>query len=547
MRYVTNAYFAYVKNERIGATVAWSALLIGLIMGSSCRKDNDPPQWDVDVLAPLVRSTLTVRDIVPDSLISLDNNDAITILYSSELFAIRADTVFLIPDTGFAYSFVLPTTNPVNIPAGTLFFDQNDVTTFDLGDILLTEMRAASGEVELTVRNGIPGDVIGTVILPQGTLNGIPLSMSVPAAAGSSGLPTLATGQASLTGYRFDLRGPFFNQVNTLAINVQGRMDPAGSGALVTDQDSMFATVTYSNIVPSYARGYFGQRTIEVGPSTDDLDLFDEIVAGTFDLDAVTARVVIRNGVGVDAQLWLDQVQGENTGTGQIVDLVHPVFNAPINLNRAQDMGTYAEASSYPVTLTESNSTLAEFIEAMPDKIHYTARMDMNPLGNISNGNDFFYGGSEFRADLELEVPLRAIASGITLQNTFDVDLPGSSEAHAFQYGDLKLFALNGFPLAAEIILDIVDQNGTVLRNIPVQGTVDPGILGPDQLVQTRVNSVLTATLSSGDVDLLYQNTRVRLTVVFGTDPSGQHLTILDSYAIELQITVDGNFIVNGE
>ena len=292
MRYVTNAYFAYVKNDRIGARVAWSALLIGLIMGSSCRKDNDPPQWDVDVLAPLVRSTLTVRDIVPDSLISLDNNDAITILYSSELFAIRADTVFIIPDTSFAYSFVLPTTNPVNIPAGTLFFNQNDVTTFDLGDILLTEMRAGSGEVELTVRNGIPGDVIGTVILPQGTLNGTPLNMSVPAAAGTTSLPTLATGQASLVGYSFDLRGPFFNQVNTLAINVQGRMDPAGSGGLVTDQDSMFATVTYSNIIPSYARGYFGQRTIEVGPSTDDLDLFDEIVAGTFDLDAVTARVI---------------------------------------------------------------------------------------------------------------------------------------------------------------------------------------------------------------------------------------------------------------
>jgi hypothetical protein len=297
---------------------------------------------------------------------------------------------------------------------------------------------------------------------------------------------------------------------------------------------------------PRYAKGYFGSRVVNIGPDTSELGLFDAIIDGTLDLDEATLRLRLENGFGADIQIALQDVTAMNTRTGAVVDLQHAILPGPINLNRALDQGNAPSASVYQNTLNNGNSNIDQFLENLPDRLAYRMQLRLNPLGDISNGNDFLYAQSELKASMELEVPLRIMASGLTLETYSTPELPGTAAGHALNDGTLTLYATNGFPLSAGLQLAIVDAEGTVLSEIPVSGSVPSAPLGPGGIVSSPSTGTLSVHLSAEQVDLLYANTRLRSRVVFSTSSATQHLRLLDRYAFDLQITAAFNYLVNG-
>ena len=62
-----------------------------------------------------------------------------------------------------------------------------------------------------------------------------------------------------------------------------------------------------------------------------------------------------------------------------------------------------------------------------------------------------------------------------------------------------------------------------------------------------RDSSVLIAELDSDLVNILYSGARLRSSVAFTTADQTQHLRILDSYTMELQVTLAANYVVNGD
>jgi hypothetical protein len=261
----------------------------------------------------------------------------------------------------------------------------------------------------------------------------------------------------------------------------------------------------------------------------------------------VTLRLRVENGIGMDIQIALDQFQAVNTRTGATVDLTHSILNGPINLNRALDQGNGPLPSFYENILDNSDSNIDEFLEVLPDEVRYDIELRLNPLGDISNGNDFLYYESRLRADLELEVPLNIIASDLTLESLVTPTLPGTAEGHALQSGELMLFGSNGFPFSAQLELAIVDGNGEVLSTIPVNGVLVPGILGPDRTVIASVDSRTSAWISAGQMDLLYGGNKLRVRAAFNTSDQLEHLRILERYRLDLQITARANYVVNGD
>ncbi len=521
-------------------------LLTGLVMlHSGCRKESPEARWDVDLLLPLVTTTLTIQDLVADSLIMTGPGGEITLLYRSELFNVDLDTVLNAPDTSFFYSFALPVPGPLNFAPGANFYGENDVNRFDLDDLELRYLELREGVLELDLRNHLPSAVIGTFSLPGASLANGPAILTQFVAAGTQSDPALGSVQTSLAGAIFDLRGPDFNDVNTLATDISAQLDPNGNGATLTNLDSLIARATYRGLVPQYARGYFGNRIVEVEETENDLDLFNNIVGGTLDLDQVTMRLKVINGLGMDIQVFLDHLSAINSRTGNTVDLTNVILDGPINLGRAIDLGNGFQATELLRVLDNSNSNLDLFLENLPDKVSYAMELRLNPLGDISNGNDFLYYESELRADLELEIPLRVIANDLTLRTTVVPDLPGSADGHGLQSGRLRIFATNGFPFSAELQLAIVDNEDEVLSLIPVEGIVSSGVLGANGFVQLPVDSRSTASLSEDQVDLLYNGGRFRIDAVFNTADQTQHLQLLDSYELDLQVTLGANYIVN--
>ena len=524
-----------------------ACLLLMLIPLVSCRKEGPASRWDVDVLAPLVSTRFTIRDLLADSLLATDAGGRITLVYASELFSVDLDSVLGAPDTNFVYRYGLPTPGPLFFPAGLEVLDIEDISRFDLDNVVLREIILREGTLRIHTTNMVASPLQGSFQLISATFPSGQSTILTNVGAGTPASPATSLTIRDLAGTRFDLRGPGLNSVNTLYSIISSRLDPAGPGATVTDQDSILIDVSYSGLVPAYAKGFFGQRSVEQEGEDLPLDLFKNIVAGSLDLDRVSLKLNVENGVGIDIQVAINSFQAVNSRTGVTVDLSHAILNGPINLNRAIDLGTGPQPSFYANVLDNSDSNIDEFLEVLPDRVTYDVSLRLNPLGDISNGNDFLYYESRLKADLELEVPLDIIASDLTLETIVDPDLPGSAEGHALQSGELMVFGTNGFPFATRLGLAIVNEAGDVLGQLPVSGELLPGVLGPDRTVIQSVDSRTSARITAEQLDLLYQGNKLRVRAAFNTVDQNEHLRILDRYALDVQITARANYVVNGD
>lgn len=531
--------------RRYGRSWTWSFILLILIGMQACRKDKIGPRWDVDILAPVFKTSLTIRDLVPDSLLDVDADGQISILHTMELFSLSLDTVLTAPDTSFRYAYALPFPGPVQFPPGSTFNTSDDVTRFDLEDLHLSKLIVRSGQVEVVITNMMNGIIIGNFQLPGATLDGAPFQVMMSLPPGTTTSPSSLSDSRPLDGYVFDLRGPLFDATNTLATHLSYSSSPDGPSITITDLDSLLAVVSYHGIVPEYAMGSFGTRSIEVEPASTEIDLFAN-VSGTLDLAQVDARVRIKNGIGVDAQAEVHYIRSRNTRTGQVVDLTGPLLQGPLNITRALDLGSTFSPSTKTYQLGQGNSNIEQFLENLPDQIEYSMELTINPLGDISNGHDFLYHDSKVTGELEVDIPLRLIATDLTLVKVVAVDLPGTPEAHAWQKGILHLFVENGFPFSAGLELAVVNEADEVLTVLEPGGTVASGGLGPSGTVEHSTATHLTFEASPGQMQLLNQTGRLRIKAAFNTGDQAQHIQLLERYGMDLQLTLDANWMVNG-
>lgn len=111
----------------------------------------------------------------------------------------------------------------------------------------------------------------------------------------------------------------------------------------------------------------------------------------------------------------------------------------------------------------------------------------------------------------------------------------------------LHLFAANGFPFSAGIELAIVDQNGQILAVLAPGGTVGSGVMGSDGFVSASSSSQVDVEVTPTQMNLLQQNGKLLITATFNTADQSQHVQILERYRMDLQLTVDANYTVNGD
>ncbi|MBS1547564.1 MAG: hypothetical protein JST38_20660 [Bacteroidetes bacterium] len=521
-------------------------LLATALLSAACNKERPEPQWDVNLVVPLVKTKLTIGNLIPDSILSTDQAGNVSILYSASLFTLSLDTVLTAPDTSFRYAYAIPFPGPVQFQPGATFNTSDDVTHFNLDGLDLTELQVRTGQVDVAISNMMNGNIVGLFSLPGATLNGAPFSISQNLPPGTPQAPSFTNNSRPLDGYVFDMRGPDHNAVNTLATHLSYANSADGNAISITNMDSLIAVVSYHDIIPQYATGSFGTRTISIDPSSSALDLFENI-SGMLDLDQVSAVIRIHNGIGVDARATIHYLRSVNTTTGTSVDLNHAITTGPVNIDRALDLGNGFQPALNTFQLNQGNSNIDLFMENLPNRVDYALDVQINPLGDISNGHDFLYHDSKLSADLDVDIPLRLIATNLTLRKTIELDLPGTAGSHAWKSGTLHLFAENEFPFSATVEVAVVDDAGQVLTVLAPGGTVASAQLGPDGLVASGTSSRLDLGIDPGQMNLLQQTGKVRITAVFNTADQGQHVQLLDRYALALQLTVDADYTVNGD
>ena len=215
-----------------------SLLLLLFVLQLACKKENDRPQWDVAVKGPILKASLTLDNLIADSLQHTNPDGSLSIVFDSDVFKLDPDSLFKIPDTTLntlnIWQFI---TYPVQ--PNTPFYSVNNNIQLGISGPQLTEVAIRSGKIKLDIRNTLPSKVIIIYQIPKAIKNGLPFKVQEVIDSGSITNPTLFSGTYDLDGYLVDLTGATGNQFNTAYYDVQAISDPQGNAFDIHTGDTL--------------------------------------------------------------------------------------------------------------------------------------------------------------------------------------------------------------------------------------------------------------------------------------------------------------------
>ena len=517
-------------------------LLTASCLLPSCKQDAGNAEWDIDVLAPVLTTTLSLNDLVEDSLLVSNPDSSLKLLYVNDFSNLVIDTLLKIPDTTVTNNLSLPVST--TIQPGVNLININLETRYALKDAQLVEAVVRSGSIIVELQNSLDTKVFINYSIPSAKLNGVAFSMT-RAVDSNSGISETF----DISGYHLDLRGLDGNSYNTLVTAFGGNTDPAGIAVpIVANQPFITINNTFVDIVPQYARGYFGSPTYSLENESANFDFLKKIISGQLGLEEVKLSLSLENYVGADAQIEIHNITSVNPRTGVSIDLQHEVMGSPINITRASD--AWINSGMITPTFTSyvfdnSNSNIRALIENLPHRLDYSLDFKLNPLGNISSGNDFFYYDHNIKTNLELEVPLTFYADDLTLSDTLEFNADAGTAGSRINSGSFRIIADNGFPLSATMTLILLDENDTPLDSLySLNNIAAPDLDGNFKVIASRV-STLEVPMSSSTSDMLTNTKKINIKITFATPQVPQLLKMYDYYKMDIKIISDFNYTVN--
>jgi hypothetical protein len=523
-------------------------ILCGIGFSHGCKQDIGGSAWDVDVLTPIISTRLTMADLLDDSIVQADANGALRLKFETDLIGLQIDSIVRIPDTTIItpISFALPITD---LPPGSDFIPFIGRTRYDLGGISLKKVRLKRGKLRVKLRSVLPTPVEFFYEMPLAYLWGNHFQFSSTIDAGTDAVPATAEFEFDLTGYEFDLRSSTFQSFNTLESRYTLRTSENGQTVSVpANQAFFFLEYSFFDIVPDYGIGFFGQKNEQVEDEVSDLAVLSQITEGQLLLDSVTIDLSVVNGVGADALFRLGYLKSINTRTNTTLNLQHSIVGNNIQLTRAIDLdGTAAgvQISQQSFRLDKGNSNIKDLLENLPDKLGFAFDFSLNPLGNISSGNDFFFYDKPFEAKLAVNVPLRASIQNLTLVDTLEFNLAENAVVESITKGTFTLVAVNGFPLECNIEMVLLNESFQLLDTLVNNVSVAAPALNAEFKVVQPLESRVSIPLTEATAQRLPQANHVRLLVRFNSPAQPQLLDIYSHYGIDIKLIGDLNINFN--
>ena len=513
----------------------------------SCKKKLET-SWDVDVLIPLIKTTLNISNLIEDSLIQTNTDNSLSIVYENTLFELSLDTLVQIPDTTITDTFFLlplpfPPDLPICIDFPTCIAEQEIRFNFNGPELTIVKIR--SGEIKIELTSTVQERTVLNYQMPGATKGEIPFEFNEEVPAGSQSSPATITKTFDMTGYTIDLTGSNGNDFNRISTIFIAKIHPDGDTTTPIAGDYLMMKNSFIDITIEYARGYFGQYNIIAEDSTD-LDIFDNIISGSFDLESIDIALNIKNGFGIDIQATIKNLTSINTQTNNSVPLNHPIIGSAINLNRATDNPspplpfTY---SDYDIIFNNSNSNTDELIENIPDRISYSFDLMINPDGNQSLGNDFLYYDSDLKIFANIELPFSLTANELVLIDTVEFTLSENNIIDGFLY----LYADNGFPFDVTPQFYLLDENNIITDSLIIPGAaIEAAPLDNQLKVTGKKLSKLAIPLSKVKLDKLYETKKMliwlKLTTTQPPPTQPNYIRIYSDYVIDLKLVGDFNY-----
>jgi hypothetical protein len=436
----------------------------------------------------------------------------------------------------------------INLPAGFNLYSINELLRFNFKDSRIVEVIVKEGSTVLEVNNSVRDKLFFDYSIPKATRDGNFIQfLNEQIQPGTPMAQSTFRRELDLAGYRLDLTGDNGLEANRLRVSLNARLNPSGTGVSINANEEL---INYRNsfkgIIPFYARGFLGTNTFEsIGQSLELTEL--KKLEGTIKLQDISMNLSVENSIGADFQVLISSLKGIKSGNNQSVNLAHQLIGTPQQIGRAQHI-VNGNLPYIPViknyTLTTSNSNLKEFVELLPDKIDYSVSARLNPLGNVSSGNDFIYHTSNVKIKLELNLPLTFSANAISFTDTLETSGIDSDQSDAFRSGELRIIADNGFPFDLRVRGYLLDENKVLIDSLLTTDQIAAASVGQDLRVIQSLRSVLKIPVTQRLKGNLEKTRFIVLKARINTQPEQTLLPLYSDYSLKLKLVGDGTYRV---
>jgi hypothetical protein len=488
-------------------------LFVSLIL-VSCRKEK--ASWNTDWSAPIVNDTLSLVNLVNDSTIQVNQLGNYELDLTRTLFDLSIADFISIPDTVINHSFVNVVPS-LSVPPGFSFVNEIEEHQFDLQGVQLKKIHVSKGEIQIKVSNPLETKAFFVIKLPGVTKDGILFSQTYSVDGGSIANPNTETTILDLSGYDIDLTGQGGGAYNLLQSQLIISSDPSGPSVVLTNSHIFNVEATFKDIKIDYARGYFGNKVLTAS-ETVNIDFLNAVTAGTIDLPNTAIQFDLENGLKADAKATIFSLANTNY-SGNQVSLTGAQIGTPIILSAATGSWSTLNPSTEVLNFNSSNSNIEAYLENLGTQHQIAYKIELNPWGNTSGGWNEIFPNSRLRVRLNAQMPLTIAADGLTLRDTFDFDMSQNTNQPHVESGTITLNATNAFPIEANTVLFLLDDQGQILHTLyasdyiasSMEGSVDPN----DGL--KKAQSLLSFELTKAMVNDLNSIKKVAVQATFNT------------------------------
>jgi hypothetical protein len=506
--------------------------LVAFILFFSRCSRFDELSWDTGVSAPLLKTTIDITDIVPDTIISGDCQNMAYLDFRQEVYRFSAGSMLDIQDEITSSRFFLPFT--VTIQPGQAFIGSDEEASFQFGDAEIRDIGIDSGIIKLTLTNPLKEAVICTWSLPVSDNGAGFFQATVTIPAASNGTPGTIDTWADISGYTIPLTGLSGHDVNRIRVRIDARTNPLGVAVQSTPFDTLKVDARFEQLSIAEAHGYFGKHQVNTGKKVVHISTFDFFNAGSLSLDTASGSLIVKNEIGVDIRMKINTLVVRNTSRNLEYIVQDPFIGQHAYLSRASVDQNSGQVVPNTFEFRFSPATMVSILELLPDELEYDIEMELNPLGNVSFGNDFIMKDHPLTANLLIQMPLGFMAEGLNIRKETSVSI----QSPEIREGKLFLIAENRFPFDATISLGMLDKEGTPIDSVKPLGTVAAGnLVLPDLILPVR--SVVSFPCDAVRMAKLRKTKKIILDVTLDTKPSGSVVRFKTDYNLRMVISAN--------
>lgn len=490
-------------------------------------------EWEPNVAAPIIKSTLSMKDLISGAdtnVLVEDASNFLSIVYRASVFSERADEIISIENQNVNSSWTFATgtitdSATFNYTISTTFTSPNG-ERFD-------SIYIKSGALLFNLNGNLNHNGRLRIIIPTVKKNGMIFRKNIMYNYNNT-LPVVTNNSYDLSGFTISFGAD--NKLNiNFSITVYADANPNNS-PYTLNLNEAFQNIKFHKIF-----GYIGKRSFSINQDSVDFDIYQNNIDGSIQLEDPKLNIYIRNAYGMPINVNFTKLDAKSSvNPPYIVSITGSGLPNPL-LIQAPTFAQIGQSILTKISLSKTNSTIVQAVNMSPNYLDFLVEALSNPNGNPATDQNFVIDSSKFEVDIEAELPLYGSASGFKLQDTVDFDL--GEDIEEVEWVILKVYTSNGFPLDVSMQIYFADSLGNKLDSLltSIDQIISSGIVGPapSYKVITPTEKHLSIQINQQKMDNLLKAEKLIILANLSTTNNGvDKVKIYSDYEIDVKLGV---------